>query len=87
MAELVSWPRDFAAFCWLGTLDSTAERSWMMSYSPVAGKLDDVTVDREERRDLSVGLKFSFPEFRRSLLGVPEGLRAHIRMSGSHNFR
>jgi len=87
MAELVSWVRDFAVFGWLGTLDSTAERSWVMSYSPVAGRLDDVEVDQEGRRDLSVGLQFSFPGFPRSLLGVPEGSRAHIRTSGSHDFR
>jgi hypothetical protein len=55
MVGLIQRALGFAAFDWLGRLDSMVGQLQAMSYSLVAEILDDGIVELGERRDFSVG--------------------------------
>jgi hypothetical protein len=87
MIELASRARDFAAFGWLGRLDSTARHLQVMNCSPVAGRFDDGMVDLGERGDSLVGSKTWFPGHPYSVSDTLHGLRERSRTSGSRRSR
>ena len=86
MVGLISWAQDFAAFDWLGRLDSMVRQSQVMSYSLVAERLDGEIVELGERRVLLVGSQVLCLQLPCSLLGTLQALMGRIRTPDSHWF-
>jgi hypothetical protein len=78
MVGLISWAQYFAAF------DSMVRQLQVMSYSLVAERLDDGTVELGERRDLLVGSQVLCLRLPCSFLNGLQALMELVRTSDSH---